>query len=135
LTSPAGHKRLVGIDVNIGAGMLLSSTGHIEDVSLAATVIQPGGLIAHDKPLLTSQTAMWVCPADPKPTRFFGGQIDPNNGSHFVIEYERQKVHSAIDGRLNDDDTITFSPRHGTTSHAREPLMWEPDDDDSTPSK
>lgn len=135
LTSPAGHKRLVSIDVNIGAGMWLSTTGHVEDVSLAATIIQPGRAIAHDKMLVTSQTSLWVCPADPKPTRFFGGSIDPNNPSHFVVEYERQKIHSAIDGRLNDDDTISLIPRLGTTSHAREPLMWEPDDDTSTPTK
>ena len=132
LTSPASHVRLVAVDVAVQRGMWLDTTGVVQDISLMATIIDPArddqakaGTVEHR--LHYGDCAMWVCPVNPKPTRFFAGRADPADPSHFTFDYERNRTHGTIDGRLNDNDTITLAPRQGTLSHDREPLMWEPE--------
>jgi hypothetical protein len=134
LTSPGGHKRLVSLDVIVGAGMYLSSTGSIEDVSLSSTVIDPKTGLSSDKPVKINQTALWVCPVDPKPTTFFGGTVDPKDPSKFSFDYQRNGIRSTIDGQLGDDDTITLTPRRGILTHDRDPFLWEPDTTPGTPT-
>ena len=65
--------------------------------------------------------------------RFYGGFVDPNDPSKFRFDYERAGIRSTIDGKLNDDDTISLTPRLGSLSHAMLPLLWEPDED-ATPA-
>jgi hypothetical protein len=127
--SRAGHVRLVAIDLNVQPGSLLTSTGDIEDISFSGTVIKPGRGFSQDEPLCQGQTIMWICPADPKPMRFYSGKPDASDQSRFSFDYERAGVRGTIDGKLNDDDTLTLVPRHGTVSRARLPLLWEPDED------
>ena len=132
-TSPAGHKRLIAVDLNVQPGSLLTSTGDIEDISFAESIIVPGWGLAADKVICEGRTIMWICPVDPKPMRFFGGTPDPSDPSKFSFAYERAGNRSIIDGKLNDNDTISLMPRRGTVSHARDPLLWEPDED-ATPA-
>jgi hypothetical protein len=127
--SRAGHVRLVAIDLNVQPGSLLTSTGDIEDISFSGTVIKPGSGFSPDQPLCQGQTIMWICPADPKPMRFYSGKPDASAPSRFSFDYERAGMRGTIDGRLNDDDTLTLVPRRGTVSRARLPLLWEPDED------
>lgn len=46
--------------------------------------------------------------------RFFAGQPDPRDPSHFTVDYEIGGVKSTIDGWLTDDDFLRIIPRGGT---------------------
>jgi hypothetical protein len=45
--------------------------------------------------------------------RFFAGQTDPKDPSHFTVDYEVGGVKSTIDGWLTDDDFLRIVPRAG----------------------
>ena len=45
--------------------------------------------------------------------RFFAGQPDPKDASHFTVEYELGGVKNFIDGWLTDDDYLRIAPRGG----------------------
>ena len=45
--------------------------------------------------------------------RFFAGQADPNDASHFTVDYEVGGIKSTIDGWLTDDDFLRIIPRGG----------------------
>ncbi|MEA2708481.1 MAG: hypothetical protein QOF78_1082 [Phycisphaerales bacterium] len=49
--------------------------------------------------------------------RFFAGQPDPQDPSHFTIDYEVGGVKSTIDGWLTDDDFLRILPRGGAVDH------------------
>jgi hypothetical protein len=115
--------------VNVQPGSRTTTTGETEDISFEQTVIDPGGVFKSDRIRSCGQTIVWVCPADPKPMRFYGGFADPADPARFSFDYARDGVRDTIDGTLNDDDSITLVPRRGTLSHAMEPLLWEPDGD------
>lgn len=47
--------------------------------------------------------------------RFYTGQLDPQDSSHFTVDFEFPHGHrSTIDFFLRDDDTLAMSPRAGT---------------------
>jgi hypothetical protein len=64
-----------------------------------------------------TQTTSWengTIDIDPKQVmRFFAGQPDPNNPSHFTIAYEVDGRRELLDGLLHDDDSVTLEPRQG----------------------
>jgi hypothetical protein len=43
------------------------------------------------------------------------GQPDPVDPSHFTIRYQMWGQDDVLDGRLNDDDSVTLTPRHAPT--------------------
>jgi hypothetical protein len=45
--------------------------------------------------------------------RFFAGQIDPNDASHFTVDYAIGKQTNTIDVYLTDDDFLRVIPRGG----------------------
>jgi hypothetical protein len=45
--------------------------------------------------------------------RFFAGQADPKDTSHFTVEYELGGAKNVIDGWLTDDDYLRIVPRGG----------------------
>jgi hypothetical protein len=48
------------------------------------------------------------------PRRVFAGQLDPADASRFWIEYEWPSGDRGfVDGRLNDDESVTLSIRPG----------------------
>lgn len=126
LKSPGGHNRLVGIDVTVQPGYWLESTGNIEDLAITATIINPIGGFISDKPVHLAQTALWVCPTNPMPMRFFAGKVDPNDPAHFSFDYERAGHRGTIEGRLNDDDTILLTPHGGNLTFDHPPAVWDP---------
>jgi hypothetical protein len=55
--------------------------------------------------------------------RFFAGQSDPTDPSHFTVGYEINGVKNTIDGWLTDDDYLRIVPRGGTV----EKSIWNID--------
>jgi hypothetical protein len=45
--------------------------------------------------------------------RFFAGQSDPNDPTHFTVTYELNGVKNTIDGYLTDDDFLRIIPAAG----------------------
>jgi hypothetical protein len=45
--------------------------------------------------------------------RFFAGQADPKDSSHFTVEYQLGGLKNVIDGWLTDDDYLRVVPRGG----------------------
>ena len=45
-------------------------------------------------------------------TRIFAGQPDPADPSHFTIRYQLWGQEDIIDGKLQDDDRVTLTPRN-----------------------
>jgi len=125
--SRSGHLRLVAVDVNVQPGSRTTTTGDTEDISFQQTIIVPGTGLSSNHVLSVGQTIVWICPADPKPMRFYAGYADPADPARFSFDYQRDGVRATIDGVLNDEDCVTLTPRRGTLSHAMEPLLWEPD--------
>jgi hypothetical protein len=132
-TSPSGHVRLVALDVNVQPGMWIASTGDVEDKSLLETVIVPGQGFSHDTIKQNSKNIMWICPSHTVPMRFFAGQPDPTDASHFTVDYQRSNSRATLDGYLNDDDSITLKIHQGSLTDARPPVVWDPDG--PTPAK
>ena len=51
-------------------------------------------------------------PRHPPRVRIYAGQIDPSDAAHFTIRYEMWGKSDILDGRLNNDDSVTLNPRH-----------------------
>jgi hypothetical protein len=61
-----------------------------------------------------------------KQARVFAGQPDPNDASHFTIQFEADGKPGTIEGWLNDDDSVTLKV-HGAPA----PVVEEMDAIDS----
>jgi hypothetical protein len=61
--------------------------------------------------------------------RFYPGQPDPADASHFTIRYDVDGVPNTIDGWLRDNDTVELIPRTGAAIN-RDPqgreVTWDP---------
>ena len=60
--------------------------------------------------------------------RVFAGQPDPVDRSHFTFVYDIDGKPGTIDGRLNDDDTLTLQPRQGRAldrNSSGTAVVWE----------
>jgi hypothetical protein len=42
----------------------------------------------------------------------YAGQPDPADPSHFTIRYQMWGQEDVLDGRLDDNDNVTLTPRH-----------------------
>jgi hypothetical protein len=51
--------------------------------------------------------------------RFFAGQTDPKDPSHFTVDYELGGVKNTVDGYLTDDDFLRIIPRGGKVEQAK----------------
>ncbi|HEV8293289.1 MAG TPA: hypothetical protein VGP94_15240 [Tepidisphaeraceae bacterium] len=59
--------------------------------------------------------------------RFYAAQIDPNNPSHFTIDYVYRGDRNTIDVNLEDDDSFVFSPRAGMMARDQgQTQIWYP---------
>jgi hypothetical protein len=124
--SPSGHFRLVGMDITVQPGYSLESTGNVDDLSLVATIVDPSGGLESDRPIRLAETTLWIRQASPVPMRFYAGQPDPNDPSHFLIAYQRGYQRGIIDAWLKNDDTIQVRPRTGHITQDHAPLVWDP---------
>jgi hypothetical protein len=116
LRDPHGNSRLVTVSLDS-----IREIGDFLDRELHPTVYAPptsGGAAYH------TQGWGWNFSGEaiPFPRRFFAGQTDSADGSHFTIEYEWPNgVHGFIDGylRANNHVDIAVRPGPGDVGSAR----------------
>jgi hypothetical protein len=99
--NPNGEPRLVVVhcrfdDVSAQAGIW-------------ATVFRPGSIIRAMEDVSPGGTDTRI-PCDAR-TRFFAGQADRRDPTHFTIEYDADNKRMLIDAYLHEDDGIYFSTR------------------------
>jgi len=65
---------------------------------------------------------------DPKGLfRFYAARLDPNDPTHFTIDYALDGQRSSIDGYLKDDDTVVFVPHAGRIiQDQKNTKIWQP---------
>lgn len=51
-------------------------------------------------------------PRHPPLVRMYAGQADAHDPSHFTIHYQMWGQEDVLDGKLDDQDQITLTPRH-----------------------
>jgi len=56
--------------------------------------------------------------------RWFAGQPDPADPSHFTLGYEVNEVPGTIDGWLCDDETVLLRPRTGPVEWQQRHGLW-----------
>jgi hypothetical protein len=54
-------------------------------------------------------------PRQPPNVRIFAGQPDPADASHFTIRYQMWGREDIIDGRIDDQEQVSFRPRNPPT--------------------
>jgi hypothetical protein len=108
LTSPTGHLRLVTIEKDF-----FDRNGNTLPDRLRAAVYPPAGwagCVNVDPWNNRWVDGLWI----EGPSRFFPGQPDPADASHFTIEYQwPDGVHGMIDGYLRDDEDVVMTVRPG----------------------
>ena len=114
-TSRGGNVRLVALDV--------VSTGKGHTLLVQSRVFEPPVSVAWAK-LKTATVKPVELPEGGGLLRIYSGRIDPQDASHFTMEYvigeERRGI---IDGWLKDDETVVVEPRSdvATTSPSHTP--------------
>jgi len=54
-------------------------------------------------------------PRHPPRVRIFSGQVDPDDPAHFTIRYQMWGKEDVLDGKLDDADQVTLTPRNSPT--------------------
>lgn len=101
--SPAGHSRLVAIDLYLTN----DGSGHLLAVGCGSRLIIPGNLLTDPLEIPTADTLNWMLP----PTgscRVLAGIADPSNRAHFTFQLQTGADTFLIDGWLRDDDRIAI---------------------------
>jgi hypothetical protein len=110
--SPAGHQRLVILTYHPETDTFTSN--FIEDYNYDAEAITPATLRSQPSVPLRSfgLDVMSSWPRHPPLARMYAGQPDPVDPSHFTIRYQMWGQEDVLDGRLDDNDNVTITPRH-----------------------
>jgi len=96
-----GQPRLYGADApDLTAQVIRPATPWRDGQALADLRLNVGGFLAHPFGTL----------------RFYAGQPDPNDDSHFTIDYQSPAGRGTIDGWLQRDDTIKMQMRGNPTT-------------------
>jgi len=106
--TPDGRSRLVAVEL-----LTVRSIGAARALDFSVRVIEPG-FLALPKDLSTGSGLVLgrVIVSANSSLRLFAGQSDPDNPSHFTIEYQEDDArHRTVDGWLRDDDTVALEPR------------------------
>jgi hypothetical protein len=110
LTSPAGHHRLVAVDLYLA--FMFKTTVNIAYIS---RVIVPGTLMSDPKEILPGvYRATFRNLATP--ARLFAGTTDPTDPSHFSIPFAFRKYTGHIDGWLRDNDQVILEEHFDTAT-------------------
>ena len=133
LTTPGGVRRIVAVHYLPGD----LNAADVSGAGLVARIFEPGGFLrppdyladAHAR-LLVSADAPDLPPVpspqsarSAPPVRWFAGQPDEGNPSHFTVDYELGGVRGTVDGYLtNDGRTVRMKAR----SNADEPAEPDP---------
>jgi hypothetical protein len=107
LVSPAGHHRLVVVDIDDKTSFEVST------ISLIPAVFIPGSLLSTPKQVLMSGFGTTV---HGYATTIYVGQVDPADASHFTIDVSLSGSRDTIDGYLLDNDAVTLEPRNQDTN-------------------
>jgi hypothetical protein len=110
--SPAGHRRL--LCVSYGPDPTTFQPEFIAGFDYDASAATPATLT---KPPSFAQRAYAIDVLSayvrtPPLVRVYAGQPDPTDPAHFTIRYKIWGKEDTLDGRLQDDDQITLTPRH-----------------------
>jgi hypothetical protein len=110
--SPAGHRRLVY--VSYAPGTLDFQPAFIEGYNYDTSAASPA---TWTSPLSYASRFYAIdvlsgYPRVPPLVRVYAGQPDPNDPAHFTIRYQIWGQEDTLDGRLQDDDQVTLTPRH-----------------------
>jgi hypothetical protein len=83
-------------------------------VYLNTLVVVPGTFRAPPRERFPSQRGYAALPITidaTYPFRFFAGQADPENSTHFTIPFERDGRRGMVDGWLRDDESVKLEIR------------------------
>lgn len=110
--SPAGRERLVVVR---GGYVFMFSGGGVwlGGSSYDLATWRPGSTLHPARP----PTGLWeasLCLCAGTTRRLYAGQPNPADRSRFTIVYEEDGRRGTIEGRLNDDDTVSLAVRDGT---------------------
>lgn len=108
--SPGGNERLVRVATHYGFETSLQSKRWVPLTYQVGTLASrvPGSRMTFN-----SYIPLHIQLNKGDMLRFYAGQPDPNDASHFTIGYELNDVPGTIDGWLQDDDRIKFQYRDG----------------------
>jgi len=121
LTSPSGHLRLVTIERDS-----FEDNGMTLDRSLAPAVYAFAGWKGCQN-LIPGRSSNDIERYIDGPVRFFAGQPDQADASHFTIEYQwADGFRGFLDGYLRDDDTVDLKVRPGPGDVASEEPRFHP---------
>jgi hypothetical protein len=110
-TSPGGNRRLVFIYYSPETYSFTAR--FIAGYNLSIRVTTPGTWTS--RPLSgTRGRDLDVLSGFPRTmprVRVFAGQVDPDDAAHFTIRYQMWDQEDILDGRLDDLDNVTLTPR------------------------
>jgi hypothetical protein len=113
--APNGNRRLVGVDV-----------GSMADSSLQYTFLYPRSFVpgtAFSAPVVRSHLDVAVLSNTFESDKYYAGQLDESDKSHFTLRLVRGQSETIIDGWLKDDDGVLLeartSPPPASTQPAR----------------
>ncbi len=115
LTSPAGHRRVVAIQFTATANYPFDRI-FFYAYEESRSQIPPGG----------SRMGLEMFRAKDENVTLYAGQMDPNDASHFTIDYAMSNRRETIDGWLFDDDTVRLIPRCGDVAYMPDRGIWIP---------
>jgi hypothetical protein len=97
LISPAGHHRLVAVNMSVSLNQSLIECG--------SRIIKPGDLISEPKEIIAGANMDGFLIAG-RAVQIFGGTLDPADPSHFSFAVNDGPDRDQMDGYLRDDDHI-----------------------------
>ena len=74
-----------------------------------ATVVAPGSFLEAPRTLSLKTSGFSLTPSDR--VRYFAGQADLNDASHFTVNYRGDSTTGVLDGYLRDDDIVKLELR------------------------
>jgi hypothetical protein len=112
--SPNGNERLVAVYLGVNQ----------HPVVLWICVYEPGSLTRDPLPRhLGGWYGLFVDKSFSEKLRVYAGHLDPQDAAHLTIDYAIDGRRGTIDGRFDNDETVTLTPRGG---HNERGIAWTP---------
>jgi hypothetical protein len=120
MRSPAGHRRLVALNV-------YSTFAPFRISVCVAQVFQPGGLLSDPREVISNQLSWFGAE---HASRITGASADSTDPSHFSFQFD-ERIYSAqrtriVDGWLTDDDRIILEVRENPVTPPAPPSPASP---------
>lgn len=104
--SPSGQRRLLAITARPVAGYPLANAACTISVVHPATAWRNADLVASN----WISDPLWRV-GDRRFIRFYAGQADPNDPTHFTLAFETDRHKGLLDGWLRDDESVLLQVR------------------------